>query len=167
MIRMALLAWAALLFLVAPARGQSASDSLAVLCPTRQALAPLVEAAAAKHHVQPVVLVAMMRVESTCDPAAVNRRTSSVGLLQIKLDGSANPDGLSPDELSDPAVNLDLGARHLRKLVRMCGTLAGGLSVYHGKRRCDEGKTDGYARRVMSLVVWAKRTIQRLQERRS
>jgi hypothetical protein len=164
---LSLLVVGALLCCTQWAHAQSASDSMAVLCPTRGALAPLVEAAAAKHHVPAVVLVAMMRVESTCDPRAINRRTGSVGLLQIKLDGSANPDEMSPDELSDPAVNLDLGARHLRRWTLVCGSLTGGLGIFHGRVRCAHGKTDGYARKVLELVAWAKRTIEKLQRVRS
>ena len=100
-----------------PARADvSASDAVVLLCgPGRGHLAPLFQAAADRWKVRPVVLVAMARTESTCDPTAVNRRTGSYGLLQIKLDGSANPDGLSQAELLAPETSIELGARHLRR----------------------------------------------------
>lgn len=146
----------------------SASDAIAALCPTRPALAPLVEAAAARHHVQPVVLVAQFRVEASCDPMAVNLTTRSYGAMGIKLDGSANVDHLEAAELMDPSTNFDLGARHLRRWSRTCGSIPLGLAIYHaGAKKCSHGKGDGYAKRVLSLVAWAKRTIQRLQEKRS
>ena len=154
-----------------PARAQDASGSLAALCPVRQALAPLVEAAAHSARVRPVVLVAMARVESTCDPSAVNRRTQSYGLLQIKLDGSANPDHLEPDELTDPEINVPLGARHLSRWVRLCGSLAGGLTLYHGRKGAFHGKgrcdVDDYARRVLSLVAQVRRWLARQAMRTS
>lgn len=151
-----------------PARSDvSSADAVSVLCPGRGALAPLFQAASERYRIRPVVLVAMARVESSCDPSAVNRRTGAVGLLQILPTGSANPDGLSQAELLAPETSIDLGARHLRKLVNLCGTLVGGLGCYHGRRFCRDGRTDGYARKVMGLVGWAKRQLRKLQERRS
>lgn len=150
-----------------PAHAQDAASSIAVLCPGRGSLAPLFQAAAERNHVRPVVLVAMARVESSCDPRAVNRRTQSYGLLQIKLDGSANAESLSAAALLEPEASIDLGARHLRKLVNLCGTLAGGLSVYHGNRRCSQHSGDGYVAKVLGLVTWAKRQLRKLQEKRA
>jgi hypothetical protein len=146
----------------------TAPDSIAVLCPGRGALAPLVEAAAAESRIKPVVLVALMRVESGCNPRAANRATNCFGLLGIKLDGSANPQHLEGPELLYPATNLRLGARHLRRWADTCGSISLGLAIYHaGAKKCSEGKGDGYARRVMDLAAWARRQLQRLQERRS
>ena len=162
-LRIAAVFWA--LLLAGVCRAQDAADSLAALCPTRQALAQLVEAASHSARVPPVVLVAMARVESTCDPSAVNRRTQSYGLLQIKLDGSANPDHLEPDELTDPEINVPLGALHLSRWVRLCGSLAGGLTIYHGRKGAFHGKgrcdVDDYARRVLSLVAQVRRWLAR------
>ena len=139
------------------AHAQGAADSLAALCPSRQALAPLVEAAAHSARVPAVVLVAMARVESTCDPSAVNRRTGALGWLQVLPGRSADPDHLDADELADPAVNIGLGARHLRRCIDLCGTLPAGLHVFHGGKKCKEWRGDRYVKRVLGYVAQVRR----------
>ena len=144
-----------------PARAQSAADALAALCPTRQSIAPLVEAAAAEEYVRPVVLVAVARAESTCDPSAVNRRTGALGLLQIMPGRSADPDHLERGELLDPETNARLGAAHLRRCLNLCGTLGGGLHVYNGGQRCKDWRKGTYARKVLGLIAQARRWLSR------
>lgn len=147
-----------------PARAQSAEDSLAVLCPGHGHLAPLVESAASESRIRPVTLVALMYAESTCGTRLVNRRTGTLGLLQILPSGSANPDHLEADELLDPATNLRLGARHLRRMVNLCGALGPALSIYHGRTHC---RTDSHARRVLALIDWARAKLRTLRGKRS
>lgn len=147
-----------------PAQAQTAREAISVLCPRRAAIAPAIEAAAERHHVDAVVLTAVALKESSCNPRRANVATGCYGLMGIKLDGSANPDHLSPAELTDPETSADLGARHLAKLLRLCGTLGGALGTYHSKRSC---RTDGYARRVLGLVEWARAMVKWLRERRS
>lgn len=152
------------------ARAQiSAADAVSVLCPGRGTIAPLFQAAAERYHVRPVVLVAMARLEAYhCTPTAKNLATHSYGLMGIKLDGSANVDHLEAYELMDPATNIELGARHLARWLRACGAIVPALAIYHGgAKRCSEGKRDSYAKRVMGLAAWAKRQLQRLQEKRA
>ena len=149
------------------AHAQGAADSLAALCHKQSAIAPLVEAAAAKWRVRPVVLVAMARVESSCGDNPRNRVTGALGVLQVIPGRSADPDHLEAAELLDPATSIELGARHLRKCVDLCGSLAGGLHVFHGGKRCREWRGDGYVAKVLSLVEWAKRRIRKMQARRS
>jgi hypothetical protein len=158
-LRLAAVFWA--LLLAGVCRAQDASYSLAALCPTRQALATLVEAAAHSARVRPVVLVAMARVESTCDPSAVNRRTGALGWLQVLPGRSADPDHLETDELVDPAVNIGLGARHLRRCIDLCGTLPAGLHVFHGGKKCREWRGDRYVKRVLGYVAQARRWLAR------
>jgi len=149
------------------AHAQSADEALAALCPAQLALATVVEAAATEARVSPLVLVAMARVESSCDPSAVNRRTGSIGWLQILPGRSADPDRLEADELSDPEINVPLGARHLRACMNLCGSLPAGLHVFHGGKKCREWRGDRYVRRVIGLVASARRLIARHNERKS
>jgi hypothetical protein len=67
----------------------------------------------------------------------------------------------------DPAVNVPLGARHLRRCIDLCGTLAAGLHVYHGGARCKEWRGDRYVKRVLELMARAKRVIAKMREARS
>lgn len=147
-----------------PAQAQTAREAISVLCPRRAAIAPAIEAAAARWSVDAVVLTALVFVESSCNPKRANVATGCYGLMGIKVDGSANPDGLSPAELLDPATSADLGARHMAKLLRLCGTLGPALGTYHSKRSC---KADAYARRVLGLAEWARAMVRRLREARS
>jgi hypothetical protein len=153
------------------AHAQSASDSLLALCPDRIALASTVEDAASASRVSAVVLVAMGYVESSCGKKLVNLRSQSYGFIQIKIDGSANVDHLEADDLLDPATNLRLGAKHLKRMVSLCGSLAGGLTVYHGRKESYQGRgrclVDGYARKVLALVARARALIAKMGERRT
>jgi hypothetical protein len=113
----------------------------------------------------------MARVESSCGKNLVNMRTRSYGDLQIKVDGSANVDHLDAGELMDPEVSYRLGANHLRRWIGLCGSLAGGLTIYHGRKGAFHGRghcdVDDYARRILGLVARAKRVIAKMREARS
>ena len=157
--------------LPASALAAGASDALSVLCPRQQAVAGAVDAASVLSGIASLVLAAQFRAETSCDPWAVNRKTGARGPMQILPGRSADPDHLESAELDDPGVNFRLGALHLRKMIRLCGTLGGALSLYHGnggayhgRRRCD---VDDWARKVLDLVSWARRKVARLREARS
>ena len=157
------LALAALLYVVAPAHAETDAElALAALCPRHVDLAPMVQDAAHAQRLGAVELVAVMAAESGCRTGAVNRRTGAVGLLQILPEGSANVDHLSAGELADPATNLDLGAGHLSRLLALCGSLGGALTLYNGySPKCRDWRTDPYARHVRELVAKAWRFIAR------
>ena len=157
MTRLILLAWAALFFVVAPARAQSAADAIAALCPGHGVLAPLVEASARRHLQHPVTIVAIMAHESACRMEAVG---AAGEVCAMQLLGVAR-NGHSKLELLDPATCIDTGARWLSLREVDCGgTLAGALAGYNAKH-CENGKR--YARKVMALVNWARAKIQRLK----
>ena len=149
-IRIVLLAWAALFFLIGEARSETTTAALAHLC-GRGDLAPLVDAAALRHHVRPLRLALLMWSESHCREDAVNARTGTIGLTQILATGSANPAHLEPDELSAPETNLDLGAAHLARLLRLCGSFGAALAVFHGRRFCSSWRSDRHVLRILSM----------------
>lgn len=152
------LAWAALLF-CGNAKASTTEHALEALCPRHMDLAPFVDVAARRHLVRAEWLVANMAAESQCNPKAVNRRTGAVGLLQILPKGSANPTHLSIEALKDPAINLDLGARHLASLFVLCGALGPATHVYHGHARCRGWRDDPHVRRVCLMLQIALRWI--------
>ena len=92
-------------------------------------------AAAKKYDLSAFVLVSMMRQESHCNPAATGR-LGELGLMQIKRRtlATAGFDHLSDEKLRDPALNIRLGARHLRRCLNRCGDdfLGGALGLYSG-----------------------------------
>lgn len=153
---------------VGPARADTTSSALAVLCPGHQDLAEPVRAASRRHLMHPATLVALVKSESpTCNPRVVNPRTGAVGLTQILPRGSANPAHLSVEALKDPATNLDLGARHLAGLLVLCGSLGGAVHVYHGNQTCSGWQRDDHAWKVIGYVRRFWRAMTTRKEPRS
>ena len=123
------------------------------LCgPGAVGLAPHVHHAARKYHIKPAILVAMARVESTCNPRAIGGRDGiQYGLLQIREGGSAAL-GYTAEELLKPRLNLELGARHLHRWTVRCGDVRAALGVFNGWKKCSQGRKSPYAKRVMEWV---------------
>jgi len=77
-----------------------------------RALAPAIEAAAAKYHLEPAFLAAVFWTESSYHPDAVSR-TGAVGLGQL-MPETASWLGVDP---KDPIQNIDGSARYYRMLI--------------------------------------------------
>lgn len=135
-----------------PAR-VDALQALRVLCPGRLAMAPAFDRAAERHRVPAGLLVAMARNESTCNPGAIGKG-GEVGLMQLRP-GTIAAGKVQLSRLDLPAVNVDLGARHLARCLRLCGDVPAALGVYSGRRTCAQGRASGYARRVMGFYELA------------
>jgi soluble lytic murein transglycosylase-like protein len=150
LLRIIALALAGLFFAV-PARAGAVADALDIACPGHADLAPLVEAAARRHLVDRVVIVALIAHESRCDTFAVGRQDDR-GLGQLR--GVARA-GLTRRDAHDPAKNLNATARWLAAMTTWCGSLPAGLGAYN-TGRCGKGK--GYARRVLATVarIWTE-----------
>ena len=132
----------------------------------RADLAPIVDAASRRHGVRPLMLAVLMASESTCREDAVNPVTHALGLFQILTTGSANPAHLEPAALLDPETNADLGAAHLARLLRLCGTFGGAVHIFHGYRRCSDWREDKHARKVVGMLASLRRWL-RMQEGRT
>jgi hypothetical protein len=160
--KVALLAWAALLYLVAPVHADTLDDSLRLLCgPRGDAIAGIVRAEARRNLLHPVLLASVIAAESRCRPDAVGAK-GEIGLGQLLPTGAGA--GYTRAQLRDPETNVKLTAAHLARCLLLCGDfVAGGLSVYRGVKRCKDSKG---SRRVLGMVDEAKRQIQRLQKAR-
>jgi soluble lytic murein transglycosylase-like protein len=91
--------------------------------------------------VDPVLLLAIVGVESSWRPWAVGN-VGEVGLCQVKPDLH----GASATELTNPAVNLRVAAKVLRHcLKRSRGDMAGAVARYNGRGEAAED----YAARVL------------------
>jgi soluble lytic murein transglycosylase-like protein len=132
--------------------------ALLTICPhSGPTLASAVEEAAARYRLNPVALAVLVAAESTCNPTAVNRRSGAVGLMGIAPQGSANPRRLTTTALLRPAVNLDLGAAQLARLLELCGSMGAALTLYHGGGHKDvRGRTkcqvDDHARKLLRRI---------------
>ncbi|MDX1649590.1 MAG: transglycosylase SLT domain-containing protein, partial [Myxococcota bacterium] len=102
-----------------------------------RAFAPLVEAPARRHGVEPALVFAVMREESGYRPEVVSS-VGARGLLQImpdtgvRLAGSLGRAGFEPAALFEPATNLELGAYYLSELLaRFRGRRSAAVAAYN------------------------------------
>jgi soluble lytic murein transglycosylase-like protein len=109
---------------------------------------------AERHGVDPLLVHAVVRVESDYDPNAVSSK-GAAGLMQL-MPETARRYGVA--DRFDPASNLDAGVRYLRDLLRAFGgNVALALAAYNageqsvlraGRRVPDYRETAQYVRRV-------------------
>lgn len=119
--------------------------------------------AAERHGLDGLLLASMVEVESSFNPQAVSYR-GAVGLMQLMPATAAtlSTATLSTEELHDPELNVDRGARYLRKLLdRFDGDLELALAAYNagpGNVRRYGGippfrETQNYVQKVLSLYI--------------
>jgi soluble lytic murein transglycosylase-like protein len=106
---------------VAPTRAELGAWAAGARAPDLSAIDGPVRAAAAEFHLDPDLLRGLVATESSGDPRA-RSGAGAVGLIQLLPKTAAEHAtalGLDPAaiDLTDPATNLRLGARHLRGLL--------------------------------------------------
>jgi soluble lytic murein transglycosylase-like protein len=105
----------------------------------RVAYATLISAAAERHKVSPMLVAAIMRVESDFDPYSVSHKGAR-GLMQV-IPETAARFGVRADELFDPERNLAAGTAYMAWLLaRYDGDLDLALAGYNA----GEGAVDKY-----------------------
>ena len=124
----------------------------------------LIRSTAVRYQVDSLLLASMVEAESAFNPYAISPQ-GALGLMQI-MPETANP--YSVDDLLDPAVNIDLGARYIARLLReFDGDVALALAGYNsgpGNVRRFGGmppfrETRDYVDRVLSRYVEHHRDI--------
>ena len=113
-----------------------------------------VSRAAQQHHVQPALLLAVMKAESSFNPTAVSK-AGAVGLMQL-IPETAIRHGVR--NLYDANENITGGAKHLRYLLdRFHGNIRLAVAAYNaGERKVDRygqippyKETQDYVKRVL------------------
>ena len=113
-----------------------------------------VSRAAQQHHVQPALLLAVMKAESSFNPTAVSK-AGAVGLMQL-IPETAIRHGVR--NLYDANENITGGAKHLRYLLdRFHGNIRLALAAYNaGERKVDRygqippyKETQDYVKKVL------------------
>lgn len=117
----------------------------------RLAIEPLVAAArlaGERVHLDPMLIVAVMAIESGFNPIAESR-VGAQGLMQVipRYHQDKLHAGAGPDALLDPLVNIHVGARVLKESIRQAGSLEAGLQQYAGAVSDDEAQ---YAAKVLA-----------------
>jgi soluble lytic murein transglycosylase-like protein len=103
----------------------------------------LIEQVARRHRIDPLFLHAVIKQESGYRPA-IGSHAGAKGLMQI-MPATGRTLGLHPSQLTDPAANVDAGARLLRKLhKRYNGNFTLMLAAYNA----GEGAVAKYGNRV-------------------
>jgi soluble lytic murein transglycosylase-like protein len=98
-----------------------------------RAFSSLIDGLASRLGIAACVLYALVREESYFDPRAVSS-AGAVGLSQlmpVTADQVARKLGMKDPDLRDPAVNLEVGARHLKDLLRSAGSTPKALLAYN------------------------------------
>lgn len=113
---------------------------------------------AAAYKVDPLFLHAIIATESRHNPKAVSR-VGARGLMQI-MPGTGRTLGVGEGELFDPAVNVDAGARHLKRLQKRYGrnfdlilsayNAGEGAVAKYGNRIPPYRETQDYVKSVMA-----------------
>lgn len=104
-------------------------------------LRPLIVSAALRHQLDPDLVAAVVEAESGGNPEAVSR-AQAYGLMQVRVPTArdlARRD-VTVEELFDPATNLDLGCRYLRRMLDRYGDLRLALMAYNA----GPGKVDSW-----------------------
>ena len=102
---------------------------------------------ARQNGLDPVLVVAVMAVESRFNPIAQSE-SGAMGLMQVIP--RFHPDKFSDDgknSIFDPHVNIELGAKVLKEYIRRGGTEVAGLQLYNGSAG---DPTYSYADKVMA-----------------
>lgn len=123
-------------------------------------LVALAYRAGARSGLDPLLILAVIAVESRFNPIAQSDG-GALGLMQViphyhkdKMD--------SADSVLDPETNIQLGARVLKDYIRRGGTEVAGLQLYNGS----SGDPDnGYAQRVLAEKQRLRETLRHERER--
>ncbi len=124
-----------------------------------------------RHGVDGLLIASVAQAESGFDPLAVSR-AGAIGLMQI-MPATAAMRNVQPEQLTEPQLNLDLGARYLDYLLeRYDGDLELTLAAYNaGPANVSRfgglppfRETRGYVEKVLSLYVEHHRSLWQQSE---
>jgi len=126
----------------------------------------------AKHSLDPMLVLAVMKVESRFDHRAVSPR-GALGLMQIRpivvselVDEGEMPEWKSKTNLRDPILNIKIGVAYLSYLKRMFNHLPFALAAYNSGPTRIRIKLDakekiplGYANKVVAAQLSFKKHV--------
>jgi len=117
---------------------------------------------ASRLHLDPLLIVAVIAVESRFNPVAQSE-SGAMGLMQIIPRFHAEKfDALPHGSLLDPRANIQVGARILKEYITRGGTEPAGLQLYNGSAGDPEAT---YSTRVLAQRQWLKDALRRARDR--
>jgi soluble lytic murein transglycosylase-like protein len=123
----------------------------------RKSIDKVIDEAAARHHVDPNLVRALVKVESNFNPSAVSRK-GAMGLMQLMPQTARLYDINNP---FDPEQNVDAGVRHLKGLLEnFGGDVQLSLAAYNAGQGAVERnrgippytETRNYVKRITALM---------------
>jgi soluble lytic murein transglycosylase-like protein len=117
---------------------------------------------AGQNGLDPMLVVAVMAVESRFNPIAQSE-SGAMGLMQVIP--RFHPDKFADDgkkSIFDPHVNIELGAKVLKEYIRRGGTEVAGLQLYNG---ASNDPTYAYADKVMAEKQRLHEALRRARNR--
>jgi len=131
--------------------------------PSRLSVRATMDRYAARYRLDPLLLNALVAVESAYDPHAVSL-AGAIGLMQVMPETAGDYGVTSPDALFDVETNLDVGIRHLKRLIEKYGSLGHAVMAYNaGEGAMDQGggvvafpETQAYTRQVLTRYLRTK-----------
>jgi soluble lytic murein transglycosylase-like protein len=156
--------------LVARLDGRLEARIPALAADDRRALARTIVLEAVEARLDPLLVLAMIEVESAFDPAALSERGAR-GLMQLRVPTMRRElerHGLELDDPHDPVANVQAGVRYLRRLLDAFGREEVALMAYNaGPNRILAYLRDGeiperfhaYPRRVKSALGRLRRAL--------
>src|SRR5208282_4817646 len=123
---------------------------------TQQDIDAAIDAAAARHHVDPSLVRSVVKVESNFNPNAVSRK-GAMGLMQLMPSTARQLKVRNP---FDPEQNVDAGVRHLKQLLEsydgdikltLAAYNAGAGAVARSSGVPAYAETQNYVRRITNL----------------
>ncbi len=105
----------------------------------------LINSYAAKNHLDPMLVRAIIRQESNWDPDVPGFDGLSIGLMQITLPLAHDYFGRdsSFEELKDPETNIAIGTWYLGRMIQKFGTELGIAAYNEGPGNAAKGAADG------------------------
>ena len=117
---------------------------------------------ASRLHLDPLLIVAVIAVESRFNPVAQSE-SGAMGLMQIIPRFHAEKfDALPHGSVLDPRANIQVGARILKEYIARGGTEPAGLQLYNGSAGDPEAT---YSTRVLAQRQWLKDALRRAGDR--
>ncbi|MFD2110875.1 lytic transglycosylase domain-containing protein [Thiorhodococcus fuscus] len=131
--------------------------------PSRSSIRATMDRYAARYRLDPLLLQALVAVESAYDPHAVSL-AGAIGLMQVMSETAGDYGVASPNALFDVETNLDVGIRHLKRLIEKYGSLGHAVMAYNaGEGAMEQGggvvafpETQVYTRQVLTRYLRTK-----------